>query len=464
MTGIICVLLSAAGFFFSLNHGEIWPLGWIAPVPVLWFAFGETHRFAAFAAAFVAFALGATNILAAYAGTMPVFVLVLATCGPALYFALCTSAARFAAIRLGPLFGAILFATLWTACDYLVGLGRNGTAPSPAYAEVGAPMLIQSASVFGLWIVTFLLGLVPAGLAASLRTRNVIPAIVALVVFAANAGFGAWRLAHAESNGTVRIGLAGDDSISLRATAEHPAAALDAANRYAAAARTLAHQGATLIVFPEKVIKLVPGASPESIPIMQAAARDTHATIVMGFDSRKGMPRNAALVFPPSGAAPALYFKRHMVEGLEDVFVPGDGPFAMRDKTDVEICKDMDYPQMLRGDSRALHPTLLAVPAWDFDLDRWWHARLAIMRGVEDGFALARAAKDGLLTLTDAEGRVVAMKRTEESGMVTLVGDLPRGSGNTLYLRIGDVFAWICIAVSVLLLGLSFATRKSTAS
>src|SRR5260221_243302 len=102
----------------------------------------------------------------------------------------------------------------------------------------------------------------------------------------------------------------------------------------------------------------------------------------------------------------------------------------------------MASPAMLRADSRTLHPTLIAVPAWDFGRDRWWHARLAILRGVEDGFALARAAKDGLLTLSDAQGRVVAMKRSDAGGMVTLVGNLARGPGDTLYLRIGDVFAW----------------------
>jgi apolipoprotein N-acyltransferase len=115
----------------------------------------------------------------------------------------------------------------------------------------------------------------------------------------------------------------------------------------------------------------------------------------------------------------------------------------------------MDYPRMLRADSASLHPTLLLVPAWDFDKDRWWHARLAIMRGVEDGFALARAAKDGLLTLSDAEGRVVAMKRSETSGMATLIGELSRGPGDTLYLHIGDVFAWASIGASGFLLVLA---------
>ncbi|MGH9352580.1 MAG: hypothetical protein ACRD2G_10525 [Terriglobia bacterium] len=55
---------------------------------------------------------------------------------------------------------------------------------------------------------------------------------------------------------------------------------------------------------------------------------------------------------------------------------------------------DMDYPALARQNgSRAVG--LLLVPAWDFGADRLWHARMAFMRGVEDGFTVARVAKNG---------------------------------------------------------------------
>src|SRR5215831_5588746 len=146
--------------------------------------------------------LGATNVLFAYAGEMPWYILVLAVAGPALYFAATAAGARFVAVRLGSSAGVIAFAVLWTAFDYLVGLGRDGTAPSPAYSQVGAPFLIQGASVLGLWIVTFLLGLVPAGIAMSLRRREFAPATLAVIAFAANAGFGEWRHLHADTTTT----------------------------------------------------------------------------------------------------------------------------------------------------------------------------------------------------------------------------------------------------------------------
>ncbi len=34
-------------------------------------------------------------------------------------------------------------------------------------------------------------------------------------------------------------------------------------------------------------------------------------------------------------------------------------------------------------------------PAWDFGLDRAWQGHIALMRGVEDGFNIVHAARDG---------------------------------------------------------------------
>jgi hypothetical protein len=48
-------------------------------------------------------------------------------------------------------------------------------------------------------------------------------------------------------------------------------------------------------------------------------------------------------------------------------------------------------------------------------------------------------AKYGLLTLSESYGCIIALSASAKSGMVSLVGDLPRGPGNTVYLHIGDV-------------------------
>ncbi len=71
MIAIVCAFLSAVGFYFSLGLGSQWWLAWLAPVPVLWFAFGATKPWPIFFAAFAAMALGLLHYLLAYGGTMP---------------------------------------------------------------------------------------------------------------------------------------------------------------------------------------------------------------------------------------------------------------------------------------------------------------------------------------------------------------------------------------------------------
>jgi apolipoprotein N-acyltransferase len=107
-------------------------------------------------------------------------------------------------------------------------------------------------------------------------------------------------------------------------------------------------------------------------------------------------------------------------------------------------------------------PVLLAVPAWDFGLDDWAHARVAVLRSVENGVPMARTARDGLLTLNDRYGRLVAVTRTV-GGFKTLVGDLPldgRG-GKTLYDRIGDVFGWLCLGIGIALVVVSLVRGRA---
>ncbi|PYL49916.1 MAG: hypothetical protein DMF32_05495 [Verrucomicrobia bacterium] len=113
---------------------------------------------------------------------------------------------------------------------------------------------------------------------------------------------------------------------------------------------------------------------------------------------------------------------------------------------------------------------MLLVPAWDFDLDRWLHARMAVLPGVENGFALARAGRNGLLTLSDSRGRILAEKATVPGEFVSLSGRLSVADEQTFYTRTGDWFGWICVLTLLALLishvmpsGRSIKSREASA-
>jgi apolipoprotein N-acyltransferase len=55
--------------------------------------------------------------------------------------------------------------------------------------------------------------------------------------------------------------------------------------------------------------------------------------------------------------------------------------------------------------------------------------------------------------VTDAQGRQLARASSAEGAPA--VAEVPTGPGDTLYVRIGDAFGWLCAACAALLLGWS---------
>ncbi|HEY2033993.1 MAG TPA: hypothetical protein VGH02_09945 [Rhizomicrobium sp.] len=464
MIAIVCALLSAIGFYFSIGLGDQWWLAWLAPIPVLWFAFGDAKWWKVFAVAWVAYALGSTSILRAYAGTLPLPILVLAICGPALLFVFPVMGARRVQRAFGDIPAMFAFATLWTALDYLSSFNLAGGAGStPAAAEVGAPMLMQTASLVGFLGVTFLLGAFSAGIAASLRSRNPAPAAIAVALFAANAAFGYARMSAPPTSAMHVALIESDDVTGARRTADK-ASTMKAIDAYAGEIEKLRGQHVQLIVMPENIAQLAPQWRGEAETKLASAANDVGATLVAGFNTFiNGAQRNVSLGFADGAKTPVTYQKRRLVPVLEtNYYTPGPGPAVLSNGVGLEICKDMDFHAMIRSDELATKPVLLAVPAWDFDKDDWSHGRIAIMRSVENGVPMARTARDGLLMLVDRYGRIVAKARTV-GPFTTLIGDLPLdgGGGNTIYDRIGDVFAWLCILFGFGLVGFSLARRRA---
>jgi apolipoprotein N-acyltransferase len=461
MTAIACALLSAIGFYFSIGLGEQWWLAWLAPVPVLWLAFGDTRSWQVFFAAWLGCALGSTSILRAYLGLLPLPVLLLSLFGPSLYFAASVMGARRVQRAFGAVPAMLAFALLWAAFDFLASFNRaGGSVATPAAAQVGAPMLIQTASLVGFSGITFLMGAVGAGVALALRTRAALPAVLAVAVFAANAGFGYVRMS-APPDGHIRVGLVDTDTRVGAIFREDGKTTLRTVEAYTA--ETAKFKDVRLIVLPENLARVMPVWRDETAERLSDAAHKANATIVAGFnDWSDGKRHNMAFAATAGGEMPRAYIKRHLVPGLETpLYTPGTAPFALADGTGVEICKDMDHQRMVRDDEIATRPRLLAVPAWDFDADGWSHARVAILRSVENGVPMARAARQGLLTLSDRYGRIVAMTKTG-GDFVSLTGELPldgRG-GNTVYDRIGDTFGWLCAAVGFGLAAASFIRRK----
>jgi apolipoprotein N-acyltransferase len=117
----------------------------------------------------------------------------------------------------------------------------------------------------------------------------------------------------------------------------------------------------------------------------------------------------------------------------------------------VAICKDMDFTQLSRryGEAGA---GLMLVPAWDFFLDWIQHGHMAVMRGVESGFSVVRSAKGGSLFASDDRGRILGEIKSDAAPFSSLLVSVPQTHDRTLFLRLGDWFAWVAVALLALCL------------
>lgn len=459
--GGIAAALTAVLLWLGTGLQPLWPLLWLAPLPVLVFAAGAPWGTAAAVAALSA-AVSCFNLWQ-YLHVLlqlPAPLLVQLFGLEALGFAAAVLLYR-ALLRRGVAWGALLALPVTrVTIEYLVNLtSPHGTYGSFAYTQLGCLPLLQVASLTGPWGVSFLLLLFPATLATAwylraTRTRAMQVLLVGLGAIAAALVFGAARLALSPDGPMVKVGLVASDapaSPPVAAAGEPTAALVDA---YAPHVLALAAQGAQVVVLPEKLGVAVDPGTGDLDARLQALADKTRVPLVAGL-IHVATPHkyNAARVFAPS-AQVAEYHKRHMLPQFESMFAPGrelvllprpSGPWG------VTICKDMDFTPLSREYGLA-GASLLLVPAWDFNLDRTLHGHMAVMRGVESGFAIARAAKNGYLTVSDSRGRILAETRSDTAPFATLLADVPAVHAATLYQRWGDWFAWLVLALLALIL------------
>jgi apolipoprotein N-acyltransferase len=452
---ILAVMISAAAFYFGTGLGEFWPLAWIAPLPVLAVAFRASGG-VAMSAAYLAYFLGGLNEFSYLRMVTPPLVLLQALIIPPLIFAFCVVAARYAVGRLPVSAAVFAFPACWVTWEFLFSLfSPHGTFNSIAYSQTDFLLVLQIASVTGICGITFLLMLIPSAIAVAWTRRSVSALVPAIVISTAVLTYGALRLHRPLQKPRIHVGLAATDrGIGAAWRTKDPSVALAVSHEYADRVARLAAQGAQVVVLPEKFVGVTPEDSDRVLQIFSDAARSARITVIAGLNRVAIDPlRNVAAVFAPDGHLITEYDKRHMLPGPETGyrigFVPALFP-TPSGRWGVAICKDMDFPAWSRryGESGA---SILAVPAWDFVRDGRLHCRMAVARGVENGFAMARVAQQGLLTFVDAYGRILAEESSASSSEVLLVRDLNPGPGATFYTRFGDWFGWTSVALFVAL-------------
>ncbi|TDP94100.1 apolipoprotein N-acyltransferase [Labedaea rhizosphaerae] len=433
------MLGTAVFVYFGFGLAPVAALAWLVPLPAL-LAAPRLPAWLALAGTFAGFVLGTTRDWGFYSRSHdePLSLGLTISAGFALTLGLAVLLFRALVKRNRAMLAAAAAPAVWVGVLYLVAvLNPAGIVGTFAATQGDVPVVLQVASVTGFWGVDYLVVFVAAVLAAvaapgvaRLRT-----AVLGVVVVAVCLGFGIVRLAQ-DDPAPQRVAMIADDATGWAPT--DPAVLKSYVDRIAALPPDV-----RTVVLPEGAFGTDTAGLPGITTPLQAVARRRHVDIVAGIARTDGTTKyNEAYTFPADGGAPSVYLKWHdrvTKAGHDLVFPPVDGARA-----GVVICGDVAFRTPFDGYGRG-GARILYLPASTENDNGTQMSRSALLRGVENGLAIVWTGRTGELMASDGRGRVAAVVHTG-GPFTTLITDVAPGPGGTPYSRLGDWFAWLCVA------------------
>lgn len=497
----LLAVLSGVLLTLSFPKAEISYLAWIALVPLL----AACEHKSPMKAGKLAFVAGLTtyggilywiNIVVTTYGKLPLFIslsvyLMLVAYLAAFFFVL-FYLARKAELRGVPVVVSVPF--LWVGLEFVRSFLLTGFPwASLGYTQYRILPLIQVTDITGVYGISYLIVLANCVVCLAIkvlktresRGRPYRSAAVFFVLFAAVLLYGSFRLRQEPVGVPLKVALIQgniDQGIKW-----DPAFMEETIAIYERLSRRATDEGAVdLVVWPESAAPFffqVPG--PPSVRIT-SLAREIHAPLIFGspaFDDSGSLRRyfNSAFLLSSSGEvvgrsdkihlvpfgeyvplAKLLPFVQKLVEGVGD-FSPGVTLAALdigKGKVGVLVCFEGIFPDLSRSYVREGAQLLVNITN-----DGWYgrssapyqHLSMVVFRAVENGVPLIRAANTGISAIIDKKGNIsLATPLFKED---YLVGEVILGKGGTVYTRIGDVFAFVCLGIAMTIAVLGF--RKS---
>ncbi|MGI6871859.1 nitrilase-related carbon-nitrogen hydrolase [Amycolatopsis sp. 3B14] len=402
---------------------------------------------------------------------------------------------RLVAPRLGTAGELLLFPMAVVVSEFLLGtFAPFGTVVGLlANTQFGNLALSQVASVTGSYGIGFLVG----GCATvvnwtwahppSWRTARVVGGYVAVLAVVVVGGAARMAWFPVDTTQTVRIaglnanmGLIRDQMAALgrpdvevtRGQGALPRFDPDTVRPESAAViddlfartRNAARAGAKIVVWSENAAYVSHAGLPALLSRAQDIARQERIYLLVADNVHLPSPRDSrdeTHLIGPDGAVLWTYQKSHPVPGLEP-YRPGGGVAPVVDtpygRLSSVICYDADFPAMMHADA-----DIMLVPGGDWPEIGRTHSEMAGLRAIENGYSLIRQDYVGWSVAFDSHGNTLSTQNTLIDQDLWLV-DVPVHGVTTPYRVIGDAFAWLCLAGTVVLIGSVFFRQHPPAS
>ena len=360
--------------------------------------------------------------------------------------------------------------------------------------------VIQSASLFGSLFVDFIIVTVNSLLAFSffygeIYGKKRIFAVLAAAIFIFNSVFGIVKIIYNSqrcTGETVKVAVIQGNisSIDERDDMRYG----DIRVLYIDLCENAVKSGAQLIVIPESALPAYFNLNKDKLSTFRSFAMEYDVTIILGgyykqyHSDGSEAPSNAMYCINPDGSVgDTPYIKRKLVPFgeyipmrpvietllpmLTSISMLSDDAGKGKDsalhetiygKISSLICYDSIYPLMAREavNDGAKLLTVSTDDSWFEDSPEIYiHLGHSVLRAVECGRYLARAANTGVSAIISPVGEILADIDADEQGFVSFeVGFL---DDVTLYSVVGDVFVYIAIAYIAVVSAATLITKKS---
>ncbi len=482
---------------------SLWPLGWVAAVPVLCCelfsqrlsgsylaAYGRGMSFFWFFGLLTFYwfwQLYPLDFLG-FDKTSALFVVLLATLGipllqglsSSLVFVFIAFAKKRGLFSKAPLLGSAFVAALFSLAEYLHTLTWAGVPWGRlAIGQTGCAAAIQSASLFGSYFITFLIIFCSSLLAFSLcqlkrRTakKDILSLSLALLIFFSNLGYGAFRISAIEGE------LSPDTTVAclqgnIRFEDKWAGKGQYTLDLYRSMTKEASAKGADIVFWPETALPYDISDDDYLYGRILSLAKEADCHLIataFARDSEGRLYNTARYISPEGEQVGPIYSKRHLVpfgeyipyenlirkyapplaelSAIDDPVTPGESSAVFdtpKGRIGSLICFDSIYETLSR-DSVLDGAELLAI----YTNDSWFtgsaalaqHNGQAILRAVECRRYVVRAANTGISSVISPTGKVLSSLGDSETGFVLEEVDFIKE--NTLYTTIGNSFLTIC--------------------
>jgi apolipoprotein N-acyltransferase len=391
-------------------------------------------------------------------------------------------------IRDSSLPALFLAPVFWTVLEFLRSYALTGFPwSSLGYSQYSSLTLIQFADITGIYGVSFILVAVNGAVSDLLIARkrrarmplfHLSPTIAGYVLLFLSLGailvYGIKRLGEGVPGKEITVSVVqGNIEQDIKWDPSYQRSVI---NVY----RSLTHEAMfkhpSLIVWPETAVPFYFGYNKGLTAEITEFQKSLNTYLLLGAITLKGpgMLSNSALLLGGNGELKHAYDKMHlvpfgeyvplrqalffvdkMVVGIGD-YLPGEsierfktphGEFATL------ICYEIIFPGLTRKFYKDGGDFLVTITN-----DAWFgktsgpyqHFTMAVFRAVENRKPVIRAANTGVSGFIDSNGKILKSSSLFERTVLT--EDIITDGRRTFYSRFGDLFSYLCIIITVVLL------------